>query len=214
MEIVERGYDKIAEEYLKKFRSGSGADKHSKRYLKKLVKLVPKDSKVLDLGCGAGIPITKFLTRFYKVTGADISAKQIELAKKNVPRATFIKADMVEIDFPADSFDAIVSFYAIFHIPRECHKELLRKIFTMLNPGGYFLGTMGARELKEGTEENWLGAPMYWSHFGKEKNIEILKDIGFNILISNVEVEKEDNKEVEHLYVLAQKPKSLSTQKF
>lgn len=41
------------------------------------------------------------------------------LARGNVPAARFVTADATEIEFPPGSFDAIVSFYAIFRIERE-----------------------------------------------------------------------------------------------
>jgi len=204
-DLVERGYDKKAEEYLRKYRSSSDADKNTKKYLKKLVGLLARGSKILDLGCGAGIPVAKFLSQFYKVVGVDISTRQIELAKKNVPKAVFIRKDITKVSFPPGSFDAVVSFYTIIHIPREQHKEILKKIYKMLKPGGYFLGTMGVEELREIIEEDWLGEPMYWSHFGKEENIKMFKKVGFDILIAKVEKEKENNEIIKHLYVLAQK---------
>jgi len=204
--LVEESYNQIAEKYLKKFRLGSDANKHTVKYLKLLIKLLPRNSKILDLGCGAGIPATKILAQYYKVVGVDISEKQIRLARKNVPEAKFIKADMLEVDFPNNSFDAIVSLYAIIHISRQYHRKLLKKIWRMLKAGGYFLATMGVTDLKEAKEENWLGAPMYWSHFGKKENITMLKKIGFRILKTRVEIEREMDEEVRHLYVLARKP--------
>jgi len=203
--LVERSYNQIAEEYLRKFRLGSDANKNTTKYLKLLIKLLPRDSKVLDLGCGAGIPATKILTQYYKVVGIDISEKQIQLARKNIPGAKFIKADMLEIDFPDNFFDAVVSLYAIIHIPRQHHRELFKKIWRMLKPGGYFLATMGATDLKEVKEEDWLGAPMYWSHFGKKENIAMLKGVGFRVLKAKVEIEREMDEKVRHLYVLAKK---------
>lgn len=42
-----------------------------------------------------------------------------------MPSATFIKADIMAMDFPATTFDAVVSFYTILHIPREEHRTLV-----------------------------------------------------------------------------------------
>lgn len=203
--IVEKSYNQIAEKYLRRFRLNSDANKHTVKYLKLLINLLPRKAKILDLGCGAGIPTTKILAQYYQVVGVDISEKQIQLARKNVPEAKFIKTDMLEVDLPDNSFDAIVSLYAIIHIPREHHQELLRKIRKMLKPDGYFLATMGVSDLKEAKEENWLGAPMYWSHFDKKRNLEMLQQAGFEVIKAKVEVEKEDREEVKHLYVLAKK---------
>ena len=147
----------------------------------------------------------KYWAQYHKVIGVDISEKQIQLARKNVPEAKFIKADMLEVDFPNNSFDAIVSLYAIIHIPRQYHRKLLKKIWRMLKPGGYFLATMGVTDLEEAKEEDWLGAPMYWSHFNKKENIVMLKQVGFKILQAQVEIEKEMDEAVKHFYILTRK---------
>ena len=42
--------------------------------------------RVLDLGCGAGVPIARRLAERYKVTGVDISERQIMLVRRNVPK--------------------------------------------------------------------------------------------------------------------------------
>ncbi len=203
--LVEKGYDQIAEKYLKKFRLSSDANKHTIKHLSPLVKLLPRNARILDLGCGAGIPATKILAQHYQVVGVDISERQIRLARKNVPRAKFIKADMLEIDFPNNSFDAIVSLYAIIHVPRKYHRKLLEKIWKMLKPGGYLLVTMGVSDLEKAREDNWLGAPMYWSHFDKKRNIDLLRQAGFRLLRAETELEKEGKEEVSHLYCLARK---------
>ena len=48
----------------------------------------------------------------------DISPRQIALARVNVPGAEFIEGDAASLDFGEDSFDAVVSFYMLEHIPR------------------------------------------------------------------------------------------------
>jgi 2-polyprenyl-3-methyl-5-hydroxy-6-metoxy-1,4-benzoquinol methylase len=58
-------------------------------------------SSVLDVGCGAGIPLTRMLAETFDVTGVDISTRQIELACCNVPNGRFITADICSLDFPS-----------------------------------------------------------------------------------------------------------------
>ena len=99
-------------------------------------------AKILDVGCGAGIPVAQHLAGTFSLTGIDISSNMIALAKKNVPTAEFIIADVMKTEFPAGSFDAIVSFYAIFHIPRQEHQYLFRKFAQWLRPGGLLLFTV------------------------------------------------------------------------
>ena len=78
---------------------------------------------MLDIGCGAGVPVTQALSGRFAVTGVDISSEMVRQARANVPGATFIHGDITSVDFPDSSFDAVVAFYSIFHLPREEHPE-------------------------------------------------------------------------------------------
>lgn len=85
--LVKDGYDKIASRYLaERPRKSQDVD-----LLKHLVRGLSKRSKVLDAGCGPGVPVTRYLARFFRVTGVDISEQQIKLARKLVPKARFIR---------------------------------------------------------------------------------------------------------------------------
>lgn len=114
---------------------------------------------------------------------AEYLTDALELARQQVPAATLVKADMGEIDFPAHSFDAVVALYSIIHLPRTEQPALVRRILSWLRPGGRFLATWAIHGW-EGEEENWegWGAPMWWSHFGADENLVLLRDAGFQIL--------------------------------
>src|SRR6476661_5131485 len=134
---VESGYDAMARQYLA---SKDQNDPETAAALDKIAASIPKGAKVLDLGCGGGIPVTRMLVdRGFVVTGVDLSSQQLELARTLVPEATFIKADMTQVAFKAESFSAVVSFYAIIHVPRSEQPDLIRRIYSWLEPGGMFL---------------------------------------------------------------------------
>ncbi|MEU3891822.1 class I SAM-dependent methyltransferase [Streptomyces sp. NPDC029041] len=121
---------------------------------------------MLDLGCGSGAPVVRDLVAAgHHVTGVDISEVQIQQAQKLVPQADFIMADATSVDFPGGSFDAVVSLYALIHIPQDEQLPLLERIATWLRPGGWFLCSTGQHEWT-GMDENWLdsGVAMWWSH--------------------------------------------------
>ena len=120
-EIVKDSYNKIAKDY-----SDTRNQFKNLKYLEKLNSLLKPHSKILDLGCGAGIPVDEFFVDHgHDVAGVDISEKQIELARKNVPKAKFEIKDMILLNMGEYKVDAAVSFYAIFHIPKELHGESL-----------------------------------------------------------------------------------------
>ncbi len=184
-EIVRRGYDKVSYAY----RGEAGADDLAgyEGWLAELSALVPENSPVLDLGCGCGLPVAQTLAAKFAVTGVDLSPVQIERARRLVPGARFICADMAEVDFAPASFAAVVSFYAIIHLPLEEQPALFARVRRWLQPGGYFLGIVGNRAWT-GTEENWLGvtdATMAWSHADAETYQAWLAASGFEICRSD-----------------------------
>ncbi|MDQ2672464.1 MAG: class I SAM-dependent methyltransferase [Actinomycetota bacterium] len=177
---VESGYDQMAEQYLA---TRDPEDPLALRALADLASLLPKEAAVLDLGCGAGVPVTRWLAdRGFAVTGVDVSAKQLELARTYVPEGTFIKADMTEVDFGLESFDAVVAFHSIIHVPRTEHPALVKSIHRWLRTGGALLATMAVVDY-EGRDEDWegWGAPMVWSHYDRNANVAMLRDAGFEI---------------------------------
>jgi ubiquinone/menaquinone biosynthesis C-methylase UbiE len=199
-ETVKSGYNKIASRYLAE-RTRDSEDVH---LLDDFIKRLPLNAKVLDAGCGAGVPISQMLSRHFDVTGVDFSEAQIELAKKNVPKANFICQDMTRLDFPENSFDGICSYYAIIHIPREEHQPLLTDFYRMLKSGGFALLCLGAEHLIDDIDENYLGTRMYWSHYDTDTYLRMLKDCGFSTIWSKRVVD-ETCEGSGHLFVLLQK---------
>jgi SAM-dependent methyltransferase len=150
--LVATGYDQIADSYLQQF--GHSAVRAGK--LNELADLLPARAHLLDLGCGAGVPVAyDLIARGFKATGADASARQIERARCNVPQAQFIRADMRTIDFPAFAFDAVAAFYSITHIPRDQHGPFLKRVTQWLRPGGWFLASFGRRHWMIGWATGW-----------------------------------------------------------
>jgi ubiquinone/menaquinone biosynthesis C-methylase UbiE len=197
---VKEGYNAIAGRYLAERRR----DSEDVQLLGEFMERLPGDTKVLDGGCGAGIPISQMLSERFHVTGVDFSEAQIELARKNVPNAQFLCEDMTKLDFPADTFDGITSYYAIIHIPREEHQLLLANFHRMLKPGGLALLCLGAEHLIDDVDENYLGTRMYWSHYDSETYLQLLKKIGFSKIWSKI-VTDETCEGAGHLFVLVQK---------
>ncbi len=204
--IVQDGYDVLAETYLGVRRT----DSEDVRLLTELLERLPAGARVLDAGCGAGVPVASLLSERFHVVGVDISERQVVLARENVRAAEFLQADLVTLDLPDASFDAIVSFYAIIHVPRDEHPTLLANFHRMLVPGGFMLVSMGASDNPDGTEDDWLGggATMYWSHFGREDNLRMIADAGFQIIWGRLVTEEEEFGGGTHLFVLATRPTS------
>lgn len=166
-ELVRRGYDAISVAY----RSDDGQSASSSaedvgRYagwVEELTSLLPGRAVVVDLGCGAGLPATRELTDSgLRVLGLDFSAIQLSRARQLVPAASLVQADMTEVHFRHGSVDAVVSFYALIHVPLADQRALFPRIRSWLRHGGYLLAITGA-DRWTGTD-SYLGADMFWDH--------------------------------------------------
>ena len=175
-------------------------------YLGLALELVPSGSDVLELGCGAGIPMTAALAQGRTLTGIDISATQVDMARRNVPSAAFIQADMTTLAFEPASFDAVIAFYSLTHIPRDEQLPLLVRIRSWLRPGGLFLASMGADDEPGDVEADWLGVDMYFSHFGARANRRLVEQAGLLIERTDLAVEPEDRHDARFLWVVARSP--------
>jgi ubiquinone/menaquinone biosynthesis C-methylase UbiE len=199
-ETVKTGYNAIAAKYL----ATRNEDSEDVLLLQELVQRLPEGAKVLDAGCGAGVPVTRYLSRFFAVTGVDFAEAQIQLASKLVPQAQFFCQDITQLAFPDNSFDAICSYYAIIHIPRQEHQALLQNFYRMLCPEGLVLLCLGANDLENDIAEDYLGIRMYWSHYDAETNLHMLEACGFNLIWSRL-VADSSSPGSAHLFALAQK---------
>jgi SAM-dependent methyltransferase len=185
-EVVRRGWDQVSTIY-RPPASTLDAFGHSfldyEDWLQPLIQHLPRNSAVLDLGCGCGIPVARELSQHFQVTGVDISDVQINRARLLVPNARFLPADMTRIQFPSQVFAGITCLYALIHVPLSEQRVLLERVHDWLSPGGLILITTGEKAWT-GTEENWLGsgAPMYWSHADVDSYAEWLHEIGFVVL--------------------------------
>jgi SAM-dependent methyltransferase len=202
--MVADGYDEIAERYLAW--SGLRPSAARLRYLELALEHIPPGSDVLELGCGAGIPMTAALATDRHVTGVDLSATQLEMARRNVPGATFLQADMTTLSFEPASFDGVVAFYSLTHVPREEHAELLERIRRWLRPGGVFIASMGADDEPGDVEADWLGVDMYFSHFGARANRRIVERAELVVEQAEVAVEPEDRHDARFLWIVARAP--------
>ncbi len=121
-----------------------------------------------------------------------------------MPQGIYAVKDMSELQSGEYQVDAVIFFYAIFHLPKEVHQELFRKFNSFLRPGGLILVTMGSSEW-EGEEDDFHGTRMYWSHYGPEKNREIIKEAGFNIIFDEIDTSSGER----HQVILSEKVQNL-----
>ena len=111
----------------------------------------------------------------------------------------------MSLAFEPDSFDAVVAFYSIFHLPKEEQGMMIRQIRGWLREGGWLLCNLTTDEGDQ-MMEDWMGARMFWSGLGVNGNRDMLKrdGEGLRVVEDEVVVEKVQPEEKFH-WVLAVK---------
>ncbi|KNX39022.1 class I SAM-dependent methyltransferase [Luteipulveratus halotolerans] len=165
---VREGYNALSRAY----RGDIADDETQTRYAGWLAWVrdhTPAGGRVLDLGCGNGVPASKWLVdNGFRVTGVDVSEEMIARAATLVPSAELIRADASDPDavaFEPGSFEAIVTLYSLIHIPIDRQQPLITRMASWVRPAGIVVATVG-HNAWQGREQDWLGGSvdMWWSH--------------------------------------------------
>ncbi len=196
--IVGSGYDRIAERYADASEEARADATYFRAFLDRCLRSIPAGGTILDLGCGAGL-ISAELARRGRVIGVDLSSEQLRLARARVPAASFVLADLSELEVRNGAVDAIAVFWSVIHVRRERHAALFARMRTWLRPGGVLFGTLGSGDNPAERDDDFLGAPMYWSHFDAETNRRLLREAGFEVEEADVAEDMDEH----HLWVIA-----------
>jgi len=159
--------------------------------------------RYLELGCGAGVPILDTLLSrdpTTTVVANDLSTAQIDIAREHLAkyagagataedqlnsRVEYAPGDMLALDFPAASFDAVIALYSICHLPRAEQVDMFRKIAGWVKPGGAILVNVTNEANKGLTLDTWLAEDkgwMYWSGLGPEQTVEVVAGTGLEVV--------------------------------
>ncbi|KAF9005114.1 S-adenosyl-L-methionine-dependent methyltransferase [Cyathus striatus] len=192
-EVVQKGYDTIAPAYLAW--SAPRPTTTRMEYLDRLLTYLPQGARILELGCGAGVPCTQNILKHEKefhVTGVDISQGQLDLAKEHLEpkeRLDLVRSDMMALEVSPGTYDAVLAFYSIFHLPRHEQGKMIAKMASWLKTGGVVLFNLGTGEGDKFIDD-WMGAKMFSSGLGVDGNREALEGLkGILEIEESVEVE-------------------------
>lgn len=156
--------------------------------------------RALDVGCGAGGRVVNaLLAQGYEVTGIDVSAEMIRLAARNHPDAVFHVQDIC-IWEPDGTFDFIVAWDSIFHLPLQMQRPVMDKLCRLLDKNGVIIYSFG--NATGDHTDTWHDDEFYYSSIGMNGNLAALLENGLTVL----HLELDQFPEQRHAYVIGQKP--------
>ena len=128
-------------------------------WLDRFTRPLPRGSHILDLGCGGGEPIARYLVdNGFRVTGVDSAAKMITLARTRFPRERWLQLDMRYVTL-TEQFEGVLAWGSLFHLQQDDQAAMIARIAGWLKPGGRLMFNSGrARGVAIG---DYQGDPLY-----------------------------------------------------
>lgn len=134
-------YDRIAEKWAAA--RSSALQPKERPFVDTLLEGMPPRMRILELGCGTGQPIASHLLgRGHHITAVDESSRLLDHAMMNLPTCNVIEADIATFE-TSERFHAVVCWDVLFHISREHHAAILKRMHNWLLPGGRIMITSG-----------------------------------------------------------------------
>jgi 2-polyprenyl-3-methyl-5-hydroxy-6-metoxy-1,4-benzoquinol methylase len=157
-----------------------GRSLFEKSWLDRFLALVPKGGSVLDIGCGMGEPIARYIIGSGRaVTGVDSSSSLIDLCKARYPTQTWRVADMRTLSLGM-RFDGILAWDSFFHLTADDQRRMFRVFAAHAAPRAALLFTSGpSAGVAIG---NFEGEPLYHASLDPDEYRTLLTESGFTVI--------------------------------
>jgi SAM-dependent methyltransferase len=155
-------------------------------YLDALLSRLPSESRsVLDLGCGAGEPIARYLIdNDCRVLGVDAAPAMIDLCKARFPSMAWMVGDMRSLAL-GQRFGAVIAWDSFFHLAVDAQRGMFPIFREHVAPRGLLLFTSGP-EHGEAIGELY-GQPLYHASLAADEYRCSLARNGFEVVQHTVE---------------------------
>jgi ubiquinone/menaquinone biosynthesis C-methylase UbiE len=151
-----------------------------KAWLDRFVKLLPIGATTVDLGCGSGEPIARYLIgRGLSVTGVDSSPTLISLCQARFPSSRWIVADMRALRL-GEQFKGILAWDSFFHLSGRDQTRMFAVFKRHAAPGAALMFTSGHRNGE--IVGSYRGDPLYHASLSTREYRSLLKAKGFRVV--------------------------------
>ncbi len=174
-------FDETAEDYQKNTDNLAPT-----KLLDKFVNCLPKQAKVLDVGCGPGRDADYLQKQGLEIFGVDASQKMIELARQRNKEVSFEVMDMRELNFAPKNFDGVWASASVFFVDKETVKKVFAKIKEIMKKDGILFVSV-----KEGEgeifspDDRYGGRDKFYAYYQEAEIKGLLEAAGFEIIDSS-----------------------------
>lgn len=157
-----------------------GRELFERPWIDRFVRELPVGGTILDVGCGSGEPIGRYLIdQGLAVTGVDSSPSLIALCRRRLPAGEWIAADMRTLDL-GRRFDGAIAWHSFFHLSPDAQERMFERFGAHLKPGGTLIFTSGhGAGVRVG---EWQGEPLYHASLDPAEYEALLDANGFVVL--------------------------------
>ena len=170
-------YERFADHYIA---DRSRTSWNEERWLDRFLDGMPAERRILDLGCGAGAPIGKYLLEHRcSITGIDTSPTLINHCREHSPQGRWLVADMRRPSL-ATKFDGLIAWDSFFHLNHADQRDMFPVFREHAEPGALLLFTSGT-EHGEAIGE-YHGEPLYHASLAPAEYESLLAENGFRVV--------------------------------
>jgi trans-aconitate methyltransferase len=168
-----------------------------------IVDQLPRGARVLDLGCGSGLPTSvQFDEAGLRVVGTDESEVMLRLARQRAPRGEFLRRDMRDLSGLGE-FEAVASFFSLIMLPKADVAALLRDVQGVLT-GPKLLAISTVYGNLDDFPIMFLGVPAKVTAWPTDELVDVVEQAGFDVIQTDeVEAEAEPGRMERHIFIRA-----------
>lgn len=167
----------LYEENARAFDRQRGRDLIERAWLDRFTAQLPEGAAILDVGCGMGEPIARYLIQGdLRLTGVDSSASMIAMCRERFPEQQWIVSDMRALTL-GRCFEGIIAWHSLFHLGHDDQRGMFPRFAAHTGPGAMLMFTSGPQHGE--AIGAWQGEPLYHASLDPDEYRALLGANGF-----------------------------------